>query len=119
MGLEEEWLSQILGEDTRKHYSRAISYFKRFLKCNSAEQVINLASKERHFETAVLMFYKWLQTERALTANSARAYVIGVQSFCTYAGIPLRLKNKLPKLHMKVENWKPTLEDLQVRKHFC
>jgi hypothetical protein len=40
--------------------ARAIAYFKQFLKCNSVEEVINLAKKERHFETAVLMFYKWL-----------------------------------------------------------
>jgi hypothetical protein len=36
-----------------------------------------------------------------------------VQSFFTYIDRPLKLKHKLPQIHAKIENWKPTLEDLQ------
>ena len=31
----------------------------------------------------------------------------------SYVGFPIRIKNKLPRLHMRIENWKPTLKDLQ------
>ena len=113
MPIEDEWLSQILGEGTRKHYTRTITYFKEFLKTSSAEDLINLRKRERNFETRIIQYFQWLQKERGVTSNSARAYVIGLQSFFNYAGCPVKLKNKLPKLHMKIESWKPTLEDLQ------
>lgn len=113
MPIEDEWLSQILGEGTRKHYARAITYFKDFLKTSSAEDLITFRKRERNFETRIIQYYQWLQKERGITSNSARAYVIGLQSFFNYVGSPVKLKNKLPKLHMKIESWRPSVEDLQ------
>jgi hypothetical protein len=113
MGLEEEWLSQILGEGTRKHYARALRYLLKFLELDTCEELKNFAQKEKHFETRVVQFYQWLQETKGLTSNSARSNIIPVQSYFSYIGLPLKLKHKLPKLHGKIENWKPTLEDLQ------
>lgn len=59
------------------------------------------------------MFYKWLQEEKKLSQNTSRSYIIGLQSLFSYAGVPLKLKGKLPKLHMKIETYRPTTEDLQ------
>jgi hypothetical protein len=113
MPIQEEWLSQILGEGTRKGYTRAINLFKDFMKIDSAEDLIKLRQQERNFETKIIQFFKWLQDEKDITQNSARAYIIGVQSLFNYVGSPLRLKHKLPKLHMKLESWRPSIEDLQ------
>lgn len=41
------------------------------------------------------------------------ARTLAIQSFFNYIDRPLKLKHKLPQTHMKIENWKPTLEDLQ------
>jgi hypothetical protein len=35
------------------------------------------------------------------------------QAKLSYLGLPLRLRNKLPKLHMKLEGYRPTAADLQ------
>jgi integrase len=113
MPIQEEWLSQILAEGTRKGYTRAITYFKEFMDNSSTEDLIKLRKEERNFETKIIQFYKWLQDQRGISQNSARAYIIGIQSLFNYAGSPLRLKNKLPRLHMKLESWKPSLEELQ------
>jgi len=113
MPIQEEWLSQILGEATRKAYTRGLTCFKEFMDNNSTEDLIKLRQQERHFETKIIQFYQWLQDGKGLTQNSARAYIIGIQSLFNYAGSPLRLKNKLPKLHMKLESWSPSIEDLQ------
>jgi hypothetical protein len=113
MTIQEEWLSQILGEKTRKGYTRGITYFKEFMENSSTEDLIKLRQQERNFETKIIQFFKWLQDKKSLTQNSARAYIIGIQSLFNYVGSPLRLKNKLPKLHMKLESWKPSIEDLQ------
>jgi site-specific recombinase XerD len=113
MGLEEEWLSQILGEGTRKHYARGLHYLLEFLELNTSEELKKFAQKEEHFETRVIQFFQWLQDKKGLSSNSARSNIIPVQSFFSYIGYPLKLKHKLPKLHMKIENWKPSIEDLQ------
>ena len=122
MGLEEEWLSQILGSMTRKHYARGLHYLLEFLGLNTPEELKKFAQKEKHFETKVLQFYQWLQDTKELSSNSARSNIIPVHSFFSYVGYPLKLKHKLPKLHGKIENWKPTLEDLQtinIGHHYC
>ncbi|MGA2310092.1 MAG: hypothetical protein ABSG57_11175 [Candidatus Bathyarchaeia archaeon] len=113
MTIEAEWLSQILGENTRKGYERSIAYFKEFMKTESLEDIIKLRKEERNFETRIIQFFKWVQEKKDVTENSARAYCIAIQSLFTYVGAPLRLKNKLPKLHMKIETWKPSVKELQ------
>jgi site-specific recombinase XerD len=113
MPIEEEWLSQILGEQTRKTYTRSLKLFKEFMHSNSTEDLINFRKRERNFETRVIQFYKWLQESREITSNSARAYCIALQSLFSYVSLPLKLKNKLPKTHMKIESWRPSLENLQ------
>jgi site-specific recombinase XerD len=109
MGLEEEWLSQILSESTRKAYVRQLGYFKEFTGVKSAEEIIKLDAKE----TRIIQFYKWLQSEKKLSGNSARACVIPLQSLFSYARVPVRIKNRLPRLHMRIESWRVSLQDLQ------
>ena len=113
MTIEEEWLSQILGQETRKTYSRTLTNFKEFMEINSTEDLIKLRQSERNFETRIIQYFQWLQKEKEVSSNTARNYVIGLQSLFSYVGAGLKLKNKLPKMHMKIENWKPSIEDLQ------
>lgn len=113
MTIEQEWFSQILGDSTKQGYSRGLSYFKEFMKVDSTEDLIRLRKEERNFETRIIQFYQWLQEKKEVTSNSARAYCIGLQSLFSYVGFPLKLKHKLPKTHMKIESWKPSLEDIQ------
>lgn len=113
MTVEEEWLSQILGKETKKAYARTFTLFKDFMKIESTDELINLRRAERNFETRIVQFYQWLQKEKEVSANTSRNYVIGIQSLFSYVGLPLKLKNKLPRMHMKIESWKPNLEDLQ------
>ncbi len=109
MGLEEEWLSQILGESTRTQYHSAIKYFLEFLELSKTEELKDLPKPELR----VLQFFQWLQSEKKLSQNSARMRVVSIQSFFTYIGQPLKLKHKLPKIGIKIESWRPTLEDIQ------
>jgi len=113
MTIEEEWLSQILGSSTRAGYKRALLYFKTFMNVDSTKNLVLIRRKERNFETRVIQFYQWLQKEKEVSSNSARAYCIAIQSLFSYLGLPLKLKHKLPKTHMKVETWRPSLEDIQ------
>ena len=113
MTLEEEWLESLMSENTKDHHERSLKYFKEFLGNVETEQLVEMKKEERTFETRVIMFFKWLQKERKLSQNTSRSYCIGVQSFFSYIGLPLRLRNKLPKLHMKLEGYRPTPEDLQ------
>jgi hypothetical protein len=109
MGLEEEWLSQILGKSTKKSYAKGMHYFLEFLGLGKCEELKSISKPE----TRVMQFFQWLQDKKGLSSNSARARIVPVQSFFTYIDRPLKLKHKLPQIHAKVENWKPTLEDLQ------
>jgi len=113
MTIEEEWLSQILGNSTRVGYKRALLYFKAFMNIDSTKNLVSIRRKERNFETRVIQFYQWLQKEKEVSSNSARAYCIAIQSLFSYVGLPLKLKHKLPKTHMKIETWRPSLQDLQ------
>ena len=113
MTIEEEWLSQILGQETRKTYSRTLTNFKEFMQIESTDDLIKLRQSERNFETRIIQYYQWLQKKKEVSANTARNYVIGLQSLFSYVGAGLKLKNKLPRMHMKIENWKPSIEDLQ------
>lgn len=113
MTIEEEWLSQILGSSTRAGYNRALFYFKEFMNEDSTKNLILIRKRERNFETRIIQYYQWLQNKKEITSNSARAYCIALQSLFSYAGFPLKLKHKLPKTHMKIETWRPSLEDIQ------
>jgi len=102
MGLEEEWLSQILGSATRKHYARGFHYLLEFLELDTPEELKKFAEKEKHFETRVIQFYQWLQDKKGLSSNSARSNIIPVQSFFSYAGCPLKLKHKRARVVKRV-----------------
>lgn len=109
MGLEEEWLSQILGQSTKNGYSKGLHYFLEFLGLNKAEELKDLAKAELR----VIQFFQWLQKEKDLNQNSARARVVPVQSFFSYIKKPLNLKHKLPNISIRIEAWRPSLSDIQ------
>jgi hypothetical protein len=108
MGLLEEWLSTILGQSTRLSYRKGIKYFAEFtgVKCEDLKTL-------QKPEVKLIQFYSWLQTTKGLSANSARARCVPVQSIYTYMGKTLNIKHKLPEMTPKVENWRPSIEDLQ------
>jgi len=112
MTLEEEWLSQILGENTKTLYIRGLHLFMQFLGVSKVEELKGL--EKRRAETLTIQFYQFLQQgEKPISANSARAMCIPVQSVFKYIGTPLQLKNKLPPIGTKVEKWRPSIENLQ------
>jgi regulator of replication initiation timing len=109
MGIEEEWLSQILGTSTKSAYLKGLSYFKEFCGLKTYEDLKTLEKPELR----TIQFFQWLQTSKGLTANSARARCTSVQSFYAYIDRPLKLKHKLPEITPKVETWRPSVEELQ------
>lgn len=113
MTVLEEWETSILATKTKVHHRNALKYFEEFLKKNP-EEMLELRRKEgRRFTTRIVMFFKWLQKEKNLSRNTARSYIIGLQSLFSYYDLPLKLKNKLPKISMKLERYRPSIEDLQ------
>jgi len=46
MGLEEEWLSQILRENTKSLYVRGLHLFMRFLDVSKAEELKSLDKRQ-------------------------------------------------------------------------
>jgi site-specific recombinase XerD len=109
MGLEEEFLSTVLAESTKLHYKKGLAYFKEFVGVSKAEELKSLNKPE----TRVLQFFQWLQKEKGLNQNSARARIVPIQSFFTYIDRPLKLKHKLPDIGLRVESWVPSLDDIQ------
>ena len=81
MTLEEEWLESLKSEHTKDHHQRSLKYFKEFLGNLETERLIEMKKEEPTFETRVIMFFKWLQKTKGQTQNTARSYVIGIQSF--------------------------------------
>ena len=113
MTVMEEWEASILATKTKVHHRNALKYFGEFLKKNP-EEMLELRRKEgKRFIRRIVQFYQWLQNEKSLSSNTSRSYIIGLQSFFAYYDLPLKLKNKLPKMHMKIEKYRPSLEDLQ------
>jgi len=113
MTVLEEWETSILATKTKVHHTNALKYFEEFLKKNP-EEMLELRRKEgRRFTTRIVMFFEWLQKEKSLSRNTARSYIIGLQSFFGYYDLSLKLKNKLPKISMKLEKYRPSIEDLQ------
>jgi hypothetical protein len=46
MGLEEEWLSQILGKSTKKSYAKGIHHFLEFLGLGKCEELDSISKPE-------------------------------------------------------------------------
>ena len=116
MGIVEEWTKSLPSENTKEHHLRGLRYFNEFMG-QDAETLLKLRRKQygnsKQFETQALEFFKWLQETKGISSNSARSYIIGVQSFFSYFDVPLKLKRKLPNLHMKLDAEKLTAEDLR------
>jgi integrase len=112
MTLEEEWLASLVGKRTKSNYTRGWKAFKDFLR-KSPEEILELRKKEgKRFITRIVMFFDHLK-KQGLSENTARTMVIPVQSFLSYFEVPLKVSDKLPNLHMKLESYRPTVEDLQ------
>lgn len=110
---EEEWLASILRETTKLHHRKGLAYFKEFMK-KKPKAIIGLRKREgKRFSTRVILFWKWLQEEKKLSANTSSSYVIAVRSFFSYFDLDLKLKGKIPDTKMRIERYTPTLEDLQ------
>jgi len=116
MSVLEEWEKSLPSRNTRDHHLRGLRYFSEFTG-EKPERLLRERrrqfGKSKLFETKTLEFYEWLQKTRRMTGNSARSYIIAIQSFFSYYDVPLRLKRKLPNLHMKLDQKKLTPEDLR------
>jgi len=116
MGILEEWEKSIVAKNTKRLYERSLRYFSEYMKADP-ETLLKLRKKQygkkKFFEAKTIEFYKWLQDVKGLSPNSARSTIIGIQSFFSYFDVPLKLKRKLPKLHMKLDEEKVTIEHLR------
>ena len=112
MSMEEEWIASIPSKSTKRHYLKDWKLFKDFLG-KTDEEILELRKEEgKRFTTRVLMFYDE-QKEKGLSQNSARTKVIAIQSFFSYYDQPIKVSKKLPELSMKIESYRPSVEDLQ------
>lgn len=116
MGVVEEWMKSIIALNTRKHHQRGLKLFAEFLG-RSAEEILEerkqTFGKSKYYETKVIEFFSWLQKTKGLTSNSARSFIIAVQSYFNYYDVGLKLKNKLPNLHMKLDEQKISIDDVR------
>jgi integrase len=112
MSLEEEWLSSLMGKKTRENYIRGWKSFKQYLGKNPEEILVLRKEEGKRFITRLVMFFEYLK-KQGLSENTARTMIIPLQSFLSYFDVPLRVSNKLPKLHMKLEDHKLSLEEFQ------
>lgn len=112
MGIMEEWMASILKKGTKLHHERGMRYFLEYMQ-STPEKIIELRKTERNFETRLVMFFKWLQETKGLSANSARSDIIAVQAFFRYVKEPVDIRRKLPDIGMKLDAYRLTLEDLQ------
>lgn len=92
MVLQEEWLSTVLGEFTKSAYRKGIKYFLEFTGLSKCEDLKTLSKPE----VRIVQFFSWLQQIKKLSANSARARCVPVQSIYNYLGMQLKLRHKLP-----------------------
>lgn len=111
MNLETEWLSSLLSEKTRWHHRNAMKNFKEFMGM-STKEILAYRKKEPHFETKVIQYLQWLM-KKGLSQNSAISSIIGLRSFFSYNDCPLKLRNKIPTISMKLEQYKPSPQDIQ------
>jgi len=67
---EEEWLASLLKENTKLHHKKSMEYFKEFTKI-SPEEMLDLRRKEaKRFNTRIVLFWKWMQSKKDLSASS-------------------------------------------------
>jgi len=113
MNKEEEWLASLLKENTKLHHMKSMEYFKEFTKI-SPEDMLDLRRREgRRFNTRIVLFWKWMQNKKELSASTSSSYVFGISSFFSYYDLDLKLKGKIPDTKIKIEKYQPTLEDFQ------
>lgn len=114
MTIEEEWIASIVSPRTKENYLRGWKLFRDY-SGKTAEELLQLRKSEgrKRFETRIVMFFKHVIKEKKISENTARTYCIPIESFCSYFDLPLKLASKLPSLTMKIERYKPTLEDIQ------
>lgn len=113
MDKEQEWLASLLKENTKIHHKTSFAYLKEYLK-KSPEELSTLRQEEgRRFNTRIVMFWKWLQTEKGLSKSTSSSYVFGASAFFSYYDLDLKLKGKIPDTQMKLDVNIPTLENLQ------
>jgi len=116
MGILEEWNKSILRENTRKHHLRSLRYFAEFMG-EDPETLLKLRreqfGKSKYLETKAIEFFKWLQTEKKLSENSAASTIIGVRSFFSYYDVPLKLKGRIKSTHMRLDEVQITIEDIR------
>ena len=111
MSLEEEWIASIPSESTRRHYLKDWKLFRDFLG-KTDDQIVELRKKEgKRFVTRIQLFFE--DRKKNLSQNSARTAVIAVQSFFSYYDLPVKVSKKLPELSMRLENYRPSVSDLQ------
>lgn len=111
MPLREDWLSTIRSTNNKRKYSRILDGFMQYLNVKTLEDLAALRKSDVHFENKIVRFHEDLQ--KKVSKNTASAYIIPIMSFFTYMGTPLRLRKKIPRIHMKLEKWRPALENLQ------
>ena len=113
MGKKEEWLTSFLKESTRKHNERSLRYFEEFSGLSPDQMIEARRVEGRRFSTRVVEFWKWCQTNKKCSQSSASSVTFGLASFFKYFELPLMLKRVIPNTSMKIEDYVPSLEDLQ------
>lgn len=105
MGSEDEWLSSIRSDRTRKNYARGFRLFKQFLQ-KDADEILNeriQQLKEDDPRIKYLMektfdrFLVWLTTEyrprkKPMSKNSSKAVAIGARAFFSFHRVGLKLR---------------------------
>jgi integrase len=78
------------------------------------EEILELRREEsKRFNTRIVMFWKWLQSDKGFSESTASSYVFGISGFFSYYDLDLKLKGKIPDTKMKIESYQPKLEDIQ------
>jgi site-specific recombinase XerD len=112
MTLEAEWIASILSDSTKRRYSRDLKLFREFLG-KTDQEIIDLRKVEgKRFTTRLIIFYEHLK-KKGLSQNSARTAIVSLQSFFSYYDLPVKVSKKLPDLSMRLESYRPSVEDLQ------
>ena len=110
MSLSAEWLSSIISDSTKRRYSRDLKLFKEFLGKTDKELIELRRTEGKRFVTRVILFYEHLKA-KGLSQNSARTAVVSLQSYFSYFDLPIKVSKKLPDLSMRIESYRPSLED--------
>ena len=112
MTLETEWIASILSDSTKRRYSRDLKLVREFLD-KADQEILDLRRVEgKRFTTRLILFYEHLK-KKGLSQNSARTAIVSLQSFFSYYDLPVKVSKKLPDLSMRLESYRPSVEDLQ------